>query len=93
MPRVAPSERAAVMAVMYTISYLAFGVPSIIAGLLVPLVSLAGAMTVLATVIVGLCLVATVARLRVRDDRDDGRIRLLGRRCRNAPVVRPEEKR
>lgn len=96
MPRVAPSERAAVMAVMYTISYLAFGVPSIIAGLLVPLVSLAGAMTVLGTVIVGLCLVATVARLRVRDDRDDrddGRIRLLGRRRRNALVVRPEEKR
>lgn len=68
MPRVAPTERAAVMAVMYTISYLAFGVPSIIAGLLVPLVSLAGAMTVLGAVIVGLCLVATVTRLRIRDD-------------------------
>lgn len=70
MPRVAPSERAAVMAVMYTISYLAFGVPSIIAGFLVPLVSLAGAMAVLGAVIVGLCLVATVARLRLREDRD-----------------------
>ncbi|MFE4466113.1 MFS transporter [Oerskovia sp. NPDC056781] len=71
MPRVAPTERAAVLAVMYTVSYLSFGVPSIIAGILVPLVSLAGAMTVLGAVIVGLCLVATVARLRVRDDDQD----------------------
>lgn len=62
MPRVTSTERAAVMAVIYTVSYLAFGVPTIVAGLLVPVISLRGAMTALGGVIVVLCAVATVKR-------------------------------
>lgn len=64
MPRVRPVERAAVMAVIYTVSYLAFGVPTIVAGLLVPLLSLQGTMISLGCVIVALCVVATVQRTR-----------------------------
>jgi hypothetical protein len=45
MPRVDPAERPVVMAVIYAASYVAFGVPTIIAGLLVTLISLKGAMT------------------------------------------------
>ncbi|GAB3296453.1 MFS transporter [Pseudoclavibacter terrae] len=67
MPRVGPTERAAVMAVIYTVSYLAFGVPTIVAGLLVPVATLRGAMTVVGVVIVVLCAVATMRRLRIRD--------------------------
>jgi MFS family permease len=67
MPHTAASERAAVMAVVYTISYLAFGVPTIIAGLLVPLLTLTGTMIVLGAVIVVLSLVATVLRARIPD--------------------------
>ncbi|WP_431031100.1 MFS transporter [Plantibacter sp. RU18] len=67
MPRVSETERAAVMAVVYTVSYLAFGVPTIIAGLLVPVMSLQGTMTSLGIVIVLLSAVATVKRLRIRD--------------------------
>ncbi|WGW11184.1 MFS transporter [Saxibacter everestensis] len=67
MPRVDPAERAAVMAVIYTVSYLAFGVPTIIAGLLVPLISLQGAMMALGAVIGVLCAVATVKRIRIPD--------------------------
>lgn len=67
MPRVDPSQRAAVMAVIYAVSYLAFGVPTIIAGLLAPIISLAGAMITLGALIVLLCLIATVKRLRVRE--------------------------
>ena len=55
------------MAVVYTISYLAFGVPTIIAGLLVPLLTLTGTMIVLGAVIVVLSLVATVLRARIPD--------------------------
>ncbi|SDO04732.1 Predicted arabinose efflux permease, MFS family [Cryobacterium flavum] len=67
MPRVDPTERAAVMAVIYTVSYLAFGVPTIVAGLLVPIITLQGAMIGVGVVIVVLCLVATVKRVRIRD--------------------------
>lgn len=64
MPRVDPGERAAVMAVIYVVSYLAFGVPTIVAGLLVPVLSLRGTMQLLGLVIVVLGAVATVQRLR-----------------------------
>lgn len=69
MPRTAPSERAAVMAVIYTVSYLAFGVPTIIAGVLVPVLTLGGAMIALGGVIVALSLIATVLRARIPDRR------------------------
>lgn len=67
MPQIRATERAAVMAIIYTVSYLAFGVPTIIAGLLVPVISLRGAMTTVGGVIVVLCLIATVTRIRVPD--------------------------
>lgn len=67
MPRIDPAERAAVMAVIYTVSYLAFGVPTIIAGLLVPLLSLQGAMSAVGVTIVILCVLATAKRLRIPD--------------------------
>lgn len=66
MPRVEPTERAAVMAVIYTVSYLAFGVPTIIAGLLVPMITLQGAMIAVGIVIVLLSLIATVKRVRIQ---------------------------
>lgn len=68
MPRVDASNRAAVMSVIYAVSYLAFGVPTIIAGLLVPAISLSGAMIVLGGAIVLLCALATVQRSRIRDE-------------------------
>lgn len=64
MPRVDPAERAAVMAVIYVVSYLAFGVPTIVAGLLVPVLTLRGTMQLLGFVIVVLGVIATVLRLR-----------------------------
>ena len=77
MPYTATAERAAVMAVVYTISYMAFGVPTIIAGLLVPQLTLTGTMIVIGSVIVVLSLVATVLRARIPDrnlprSREDG---------------------
>ncbi|KLI90469.1 MFS transporter (plasmid) [Glutamicibacter sp. FR1] len=65
MPHTASSERAAVMAVIYTVAYLAFGVPTIIAGLLVPVLTLSGTMTVLGAIIIVLSLAATILRLRI----------------------------
>lgn len=65
MPHTASSERAAVMAVTYTVAYLAFGVPTIVAGLLVPVLTLSGTMTVLGAIIIALSLAATVLRLRI----------------------------
>ncbi|WP_461639110.1 MFS transporter [Leucobacter sp. BZR 635] len=64
MPRVDPAEHAQVMAVIYVVSYLAFGVPTIVAGLLVPVITLGVTMQVLGLVIVALGAVATVLRLR-----------------------------
>ncbi|WP_284711349.1 MFS transporter [Brevibacterium sp. XM4083] len=65
MPHTASSERAAVMAVIYTLAYLAFGVPTIVAGLLVPVLTLSGTMTILGAIIIALSLAATVLRLRI----------------------------
>lgn len=67
MPRVEPTERAAVMSTIYTVSYVAFGVPTIVAGLLVPVISLQGAMIVLGAGVVVLSLIATITRVRIRD--------------------------
>lgn len=65
MPQTDSSERAAVMAMIYTVSYLAFGVPTIVAGLLVPGLTLSGTMTVLGAIIIALSLTATFLRLRI----------------------------
>lgn len=65
MPHTGSAERAAVMAVIYTVSYLAFGVPTIIAGLLVPQLTLAGTMITLGAVIVAVSAAATLLRSRL----------------------------
>ena len=70
MPRIDPAERAQVMAVIYVVSYLAFGVPTIVAGLLVPVISLRGTMQLLGFVIVVLGVAATLLRLRADYPRD-----------------------
>lgn len=68
MPYTVPAERAAIMGVIYSISYLALGVPTIVAGLLVPVLTVQGAMAVLGVAIAVLGVVATIARLRLRSD-------------------------
>ncbi|MEE1792974.1 hypothetical protein PUR28_19810 [Streptomyces sp. BE308] len=68
MPYTVPAERAAIMGVIYSISYLALGVPTIVAGLLVPVLTVQGTMAVLGVAIAGLGVVATIARLRLRSD-------------------------
>ncbi|WP_347125479.1 MFS transporter [Microbacterium sp. SY138] len=67
LPHVDPEQRARVMAVIYTISYLAMSVPTVLAGLLVPLLTLPGAAIALGAVVVLLSITATVARLRLTD--------------------------
>lgn len=67
LPHVDPEQRARVMAVIYTISYLAMSVPTVLAGLLVPLLTLPGAAIALGAVVVLLSGTATVARLRLTD--------------------------
>lgn len=69
MPATAPAERAEVMAVVYTVAYLAFGAPTILAGLLVPALGLSGTMSALGGLVVVLAVVATVLRARIREPR------------------------
>lgn len=71
MSHTASSERAEVMAVVFTLGYLAFGVPTIVAGLLVPVLTLSGTMAVLGVSIVILSVVATILRLRIPDPQSD----------------------
>ncbi len=66
LPLTGSTERAAVMSVIYTVSYLAFGVPTIVAGLLVPLITLQGAMIALGIAVIVLAVVSTVARARLK---------------------------
>ncbi|MGN6034819.1 MFS transporter [Brevibacterium casei] len=66
-PATEPSERAAALAIVYVIAYLSFGVPTIIAGLLVPTLSLAGTMMTLGAVNLVLAVLATILRTRIRE--------------------------
>ncbi|WP_187250778.1 MFS transporter [Microbacterium sp. 4-7] len=67
MSRIDPDERASVMAVIYTVSYLAFGVPTLIAGVLIPVLSLHTTAIILGVVIALLGAIAAVWRARIRD--------------------------
>ena len=67
LPATETAKRAAVMAVIYTVAYLAFGLPTIVAGLLVPALTLAGTMTLLGGAIVALAVAATILRARIPD--------------------------
>ena len=64
LPHVDPGQRATVMAVIYTISYLAMSVPVVLAGFLVPALTLPGAAAVLGGVVVLLSITATLTHLR-----------------------------
>lgn len=68
LPLTGSTERAAVMSVIYTVSYLAFGVPTIIAGLLVPLITLQGAMIALGIAVIVLAVISTVARAPLKPE-------------------------
>lgn len=63
LPHVDPDQRATVMAVIYTISYLAMSLPTVLAGLLVPVLTLPGAATLLGGAVVALSITATLTRL------------------------------
>jgi MFS family permease len=61
-----PTERGAVFAMVYVVSYLAFSVPAVLAGVAANLVGLGPTALVYGGVVVALSLLALVARLRLR---------------------------
>lgn len=67
IPLTGEDDRAALLSVVYTISYLAFGLPTIVAGLLVPVLSLRGTMIAIGAVIVLLGAATVVARVLVKE--------------------------
>ncbi|MFK4729903.1 MFS transporter [Agromyces mediolanus] len=64
IPAVAPDERAATFAALYTVSYLAFGVPAVVAGVLAPLLTLGATTYGYGAVVVLLAALAAVLRWR-----------------------------
>lgn len=64
IPAVAVHERAEMFASLYTVSYLAFGIPAVIAGVLTPVVTLAVMATVYGACVVVLAASAAVFRVR-----------------------------
>lgn len=62
IPLAEAHERAALMSVIYTVSYVAFGVPAIMAGLLVPALGYGGTMTALGSVIALLATMTATVR-------------------------------
>lgn len=61
-----PTERGEVFAMVYVVSYLAFSVPAVLAGVAVGVVGLRPTAVVYGGVVVALSIVALVARLRLR---------------------------
>ena len=61
-----PTERGAVFASVYVVSYLAFSVPAVLAGMAATIVGLRPTALVYGGVVVALGLVALVARQRLR---------------------------
>jgi hypothetical protein len=61
-----PTERGAVFAMVYVVSYLAFSVPAVAAGVATTIVGLRPTALVYGAVVVVLSLVALMARLRLR---------------------------
>ncbi|WP_067196418.1 MFS transporter [Microbacterium sp. XT11] len=66
-PRIPPTERADAFAVIYLLAYLAFGVPSVIAGALVSVVGLGAVCVGYGVVVILLALVAFALRVRRAD--------------------------
>ncbi|WP_447652625.1 MFS transporter [Microbacterium sufflavum] len=63
-PRIPPTERADTFAVLYVLSYLAFGVPAVVAGSLVGVVGLEAVCVGYGVVVIGLAAVAFTLRVR-----------------------------
>jgi hypothetical protein len=61
-----PTERGAVFALTYVVSYLAFSVPAVVAGVAANVVGLGPTATVYGGVVAALGVLALVARLRLR---------------------------
>lgn len=68
-PKVAPHQRAELFAALYTAAYLAFGVPTVAAGALVPTLGLTTTNLAYGLFVVGAATLAAVARAMHRDDR------------------------
>lgn len=66
-PRIPATQRADTFAVIYLLAYLAFGVPTVIAGALVGLVGLGAVCVGYGIVVIALALVALVSRVRRAD--------------------------
>ncbi|RWZ51148.1 MFS transporter [Labedella phragmitis] len=64
IPAVAVHERAEMFASLYTVSYLAFGIPAVIAGVLTPVITLAVMATIYGACVVVLAASAAVFRVR-----------------------------
>jgi Na+/melibiose symporter-like transporter len=64
IPAVAVHERAEMFASLYTVSYLAFGIPAVIAGILTPVLTLAVMATIYGACVVALAASAAVFRIR-----------------------------
>ncbi|GGR34282.1 MFS transporter [Agromyces mediolanus] len=64
IPSVDPAERAATFAALYTVSYLAFGIPAVVAGLLAPAISLGATTYGYGAVVVLLAVLAAALRWR-----------------------------
>lgn len=66
-PLVEEHERAQTFASIFVVSYLAFGIPAVVAGLLLPVLSLVTTVLLYGAVVIVLASVATVTRLRSTD--------------------------
>lgn len=63
-PRIPPTERADTFAVIYVLAYSAFGVPAVVAGLLVGVFGLGPVVVGYGVIVIGLALIALVLRVR-----------------------------
>jgi predicted MFS family arabinose efflux permease len=66
-PRIPATERADTFAVIFLLAYLSFGVPAVVAGMLVPVAGLSAVCVGYGVIVVALAVVALVLRVRRRD--------------------------
>lgn len=63
-PRIPPTDRADTFAVIYLLAYLAFGVPAVVAGMLVGVFGLGAVCVGYGVAVIALALIALVLRVR-----------------------------
>lgn len=66
-PRIPATERADTFAVIFLLAYLSFGVPAVVAGMLVPVAGLSAVCVGYGVIVVALAVMALVLRVRRRD--------------------------